>query len=141
MVRRLTPSSCQTLISLAFFAPFFSAPGATLGLCRVVSAAGALASAGFCSVSRAALRSRSCFSASSAAWRVASSSWRRRSCSRSSASRASIAAAGAAGASDAGPGSDSRFTKMRFFLTSTWMVRAFPLESDFLMISEVCARQ
>jgi len=30
--------------------------------------------------------------------------------------------------------------KMRFFLTSTWMVRALPLESDFLMISEVCLR-
>jgi len=56
-------------------------------------------------------------------------------------SRTSIAAAGCACCpSVAGPCSDSRLTKMRFFLTSTWMVRAFPLESDFLMISEVCLR-
>jgi len=81
--------------------------GRDLGLCSVVSpaagAAGALASAGFCS---AALRSRSCFSASSAAWRAASSSCLRCSCSRSSTCRASIAAPGAGGgASAAGPGS------------------------------------
>src|SRR5262252_3017059 len=143
MVRRLTPSSDQTLISLAFLAPFLtSAPGATLGLCSVVvapGAAGALASTGFCS---AALRSRSCFSASSAAWRAASSSCWRRSCSRSSTWRGSIAAGAGAGGgvSGAWPGSASRLTNTRFFLTSTWMVRALPLESDFLMISEVCLR-
>src|SRR6266436_4432647 len=140
MVRRFTLSSFQTLTSLAFLAPFFSAPGATLGLCSVVSAAGVLASPGFCSVSRASLRSRSCLSASSAACLAANSSCRRRSCSRNSASRASIAGADDGDVSATASGSASRLTKTRFFLTSTWMVRALPLASDFLMISEVCLR-
>src|SRR3990172_13445634 len=40
---------------------------------------------------------------------------------------------------DAGPASGvSRLMNTRFFLTSTWMVRALPLTSDFLMISEDC---
>src|SRR5882762_8276954 len=141
IVRRLTPSSFQTLISFAFFAPFFSAPGATFGLCSVVSDAGAGACA-FASLGlpSASLRSRSCFSARSAACRAANSSCRRCSSSRSSASRESTAAAEGPGASAGAPGSASRLTKMRFFLTSTWMVRALPLASDFLMISEVCLR-
>src|SRR5712671_2549616 len=140
IVRRLTPSSFQTLISFAFFAPFFSVPGATFGLCSVVSpaegAAGAFASAGLPSAS---FFSRSCFSAISAACRAANSSCRRCSSSRSSASRVSTATTEGPGVS-AAPGSASRLTKMRFFLTSTWMVRALPLASDFLMISEVCLR-
>src|SRR6266513_255400 len=143
IVRRLTPSSFQTLISFAFFAPFFSAPGATFGLCSVVSEPGA--EAGACvfislGLPSASLRSRSCFSAKSAACLAANSSCRRCSSSRSSASRESTAAPEEPGASAGAPGSASRLTKMRFFLTSTWMVRAFPLASDFLMISEVCLR-
>src|SRR6266513_1571523 len=141
IVRRLTPSSFQTLTSFAFFAPFFSAPGATFGLCSVVSAAGTDDDVStWPGLASASLRSRSCFSATSAACRAASSSCRRCSSSRSSASRESTAAPAGPGVSAGAPGSASRLTKMRFFLTSTWMVRALPLASDFLMISEVCLR-
>ncbi len=137
IVRRLAPSSRHTVTCLTGFFALRSAPApAVFALCKVVSAPGAgcapaaaafAASAARCSASRcsASLRSRSCFSASSAAWRAVSSSWRRFSASRSSVSRWSITGAGAGGASGtsgtggAAVSAASRLTKTRFLRTST----------------------
>ena len=150
-------SSRQTVTCFAGFFAFFSAASAVFGLCSVVSAAAgcvgaaaacaaarAASSAARCSASRfsASRRSRSAFSASSAAWRAASSASRRLSCSRSSTSRPSTWWRGAGGASTAvagWPSPASRFTNTRFLRTSTWIVRALPDESAFL-ISLVCLR-
>src|SRR5512132_312315 len=161
MVRRRTESSRRMVVCLTFLA-FFSAFGSpAFGACRVPvagAAAAAAAAAGataggaarsicFCSASR---RSRSCFSRSSAAWISDSCCWRFCSCSRSSNSLGSGPAGTGAGGGAAGAGisaavaaaassEGSRLTKTRFLRTSTWMVRALPIESDFL-ISLVCLR-
>src|SRR5258706_9579750 len=160
MVRRRTESSRRMVVCLTFFA-FFSAFGSpAFGACSVPVAAapaaaaaagggGAARSTCLCSASR---RSRSCFSRSSVAWISESCCWRLCSCSRSSSSLGSgPAGAGAAGGGGGGgagisaavaaaaSSEGSRLTKTRFLRTSTWMVRALPIESDFL-ISLVCLR-
>ena len=149
MVRRRAESSRSTVVGFAFFG-FFStfASAAGLGACSVVgalagaetAAAAAAASAAFCSAS---LRSRSCFSRSSAAWISASCCWRRASSSRISISLVSTAGGGGGGASAATAAAvtsaGSRFTKTRFLRTSTCTVRYLPLAS-VLRISLVCLR-
>ncbi len=80
----------------------------------------------------------------SAAWRAASSAWRLASASRFFASTSLMIGAGGAtgfgGSAGAATSAGlSTFTKVRFLRTSTWMVRALPVASDFL-ISVVCLR-
>src|SRR5438034_2737723 len=144
--RRRTESSRSTVVGFAFFGFLSVFASAVLGACSVVAAAGAASatfwSACFCSASR---RSRSCFSRSSAACSSASCCSRRASSSRSSCSRTSTlgAAAGGGGASAATAAAvtsaGSRFTKTRFFRTSTCTVRYLPVAS-VLRISLVCLR-
>src|SRR2546425_5076583 len=144
--RRRTESSRSTVVGFAFFGFLSVLASAVLGACSVVATAGAASatfwSACFCSASR---RSRSCFSRSSAACNSASCCSRRASSSRSSCSRTSTlgAAAGDGGVSAATAAAvtsaGSRFTKTRFFRTSTCTVRYLPVES-VLRISLVCLR-
>src|SRR5881392_4072176 len=139
--RRRTESSRSTVVGFAFLGFLSVFASAALGACSVVAAAGAASatfwSACFCSASR---RSRSCFSRSSA-----TCSSRRASSSRSSSSRTSTlgAAAGGGGVSAATAAAvtsaGSRFTKTRFFRTSTCTVRYLPVAS-VLRISLVCLR-
>src|SRR5216684_3878155 len=145
--RRRTESSRSTVVGFAFFGFLSVFASAVLGACSVVAAAGAASatfwSACFCSASR---RSRSCFSRSSAACSSARCCSRRASSSRSSSSRTSTL--GAAGGTDGGvsaataaavTSAGSRFTKTRFFRTSTCTVRYLPVAS-VLRISLVCLR-
>src|SRR2546428_1249485 len=145
--RRRTESSRSTVVGFAFFGFLSVFASAVLGACSVVAATGA-ASATFCSACfcSASLRSRSCFSRSSAACNSASCCWRRDSSSRSSSSfslMAGAAGGGGGGASAATAAAvtsaGSRFTKTRFFRTSTCTVRYLPVAS-VLRISLVCLR-
>src|SRR5258708_26911347 len=145
--RRRTESSRSTVVGFAFFGFLSVLASAVFGACSVVAAAGAASatfwSACFCSASR---RSRSCFSRSSAACSSARCCSRRASSSRSSSSRTStLAAAGGDGGgacaatAAAVTSAGSRFTKTRFFRTSTCTVRYLPVAS-VLRISLVCLR-
>ncbi len=105
------------------------------------AASGAAAAAAAASASSFLVFAFLVFDWASAAWRAASSAWRRASSSRFFASSWSmIGAAGATGFSTSGAASGlSTFTKVRFLRTSTWIVRALPVESARL-ISVVCLR-
>ena len=115
------------------------------------SASAGFASAGFASAALAAAASSSSFLAlatffvfdcASAAWRAASSAWRLASASRLRNSTSLMTGAAGGGAFFSGSGTStgfSTFTKVRFLRTSTWIVRALPVESARL-ISVVCLR-
>jgi len=154
MARFLAASSFHAVVAFFCFSSFLS--GLPAGLCNVPVVLGAAAScplvfststAACCATWRSsasclALTSRSCFSLSSAAWRAISSDCFCDSCSRSlacSASTTGWGTAAGAGAAASASWDSSRLTKTRFLRTSTWMVRALPEESAFL-ISVVCLR-
>ncbi len=152
MPRRLAASSFQA-VEAGFLA--FLSSGLTAGLCSVPLGAAspafgaafsssaflAASSAAFCicanrsSASCFARSSRSCRSLISFAWIACSSAWRWASSSRSRACSASITGAeGETGGATSGVASPvSRLTSTRFLRTSTWMVRALPDESAFLI--------
>src|SRR5689334_9875112 len=154
--RRRTESSRRMVVCLTFFAFLSGFASPALGACSVPGPAGAAPAAGCAGAARSAAfasasrRSRSCFSRSSLAWISESCCWRFCSSSRSLSSRGSGPAAGGAAGGGGGGGISaavaaaasslgSRLTKTRFLRTSTWIVRALPVASDFL-ISLVCLR-
>ncbi len=117
---------------------FFFGGSPSSGAAAGAGAAGALASSFFLVAAARLVRV-----SASAAWRAASSAWRFASASRLRASASSMIGAGGASAFT-GSGATtsaglSTFTKVRFLRTSTWIVRALPVASAFL-ISVVCLR-
>ena len=105
----------------------------------MTSAAALAAAASAASSRRASFASRSARACASRAKRFSSSSasWRRNNsaCCCASSSRRPNSASSITGASSTSgaPGASSRLMKVRFLRTSTWIVRALPLESACLI--------
>ena len=121
----------------------FSATSAALAASAAAASVAAFAAASSASFSFFVLRfaACSCFCWRSSCWRANNSCAFFSSAARAASSASEInGAAGAGGASSTGGASvSSRLTKTRFLRTSTWMVRALPIEPAAL-ISVVCLR-
>jgi len=137
-----TSTSTGASASVASSSPFLRMTRFFLGASPAGASAAGAGTASSSAFFLAVTAARLALVSASAAWRAASSAWRLASASRFFASSSLMIGAGAAvglgGASGAASGL-STFTKVRFLRTSTWMVRALPVASAFL-ISVVCLR-
>src|SRR5437899_214724 len=138
------PSPADLGFAAGAVAGAFAAASAAFAASAAAASAANLAAASSASFSFLVLRfaACACFCWTSSCWRAMSSWPFFSSAARAASSSGVINGGGAAGAgasSTTGAGSSSRFTKTRFLRTSTWIVRALPIDPAAL-ISVVCLR-